>query len=173
MLHHCSVCSAHALPSSTRAAAACSSTIDTADPGGIHETLVEHATLVNLARRQRPSALFSESRPGSSRTGSVKYTLDDHRDQHIDHFDDEFARTVLGRVRELALEHDLKRLILCAGPQMLGHLRAVAKAILPTDLAITEVPRELTKLTPSELRAQLAEHDALPKVPPRPSFVSQ
>jgi protein required for attachment to host cells len=143
-----------------------------ADPEGIHEQMVEHDTLVNLARRERPSDLFS-SPPGTGRVGNTMFSMGDRREHHLEHFDADFARTVLARVRELATEHGIRQLILCAGPQMLGHLRAVAFNTLRGDLSVTEVPRELTKLTPGELRTQLAAHHALPEVPPRPTLASR
>ena len=49
------------------------------DAGELHETLTETTDLVNPARRLRPSELFSESRPGVSRSRDLQYGIDDHR----------------------------------------------------------------------------------------------
>src|SRR5512143_3490170 len=62
---------------------------------GLKEELIEERDLVNPARRQRPSELFSESRPGSSRTGGLQYAFDDHREAHVEALDAEFSRLVI------------------------------------------------------------------------------
>jgi hypothetical protein len=47
------------------------------------EELVERTDFVNPQRRRRPSELFSDTRPGSSRTGQLQYAVDDRRDHHV------------------------------------------------------------------------------------------
>ena len=54
------------------------------DVDGVHEQLSEQRDLVNPVRRLRTSELFSDTGQGSTRTGGIHYTLDDHRDAYID-----------------------------------------------------------------------------------------
>jgi protein required for attachment to host cells len=129
---------------------------------GVSEELKEQRDLVNPARRLRPSELFSDSRPGSSRTGGLQYGLDDHRDAHVDELDAEFARAVTGELDELLRSSGAKRLVICASPNMLGELRKASAKSTRAPLTIDEIPRDLVKLTPPQLREQLASYGFLP-----------
>jgi protein required for attachment to host cells len=79
--------------------------------------------------------------------------------------DAEFARRIVAEVTGLVQSVHADRLIVCASPHMLGELRSAGD--LPTDLAIEEMPRDLVKLTPPQLRDQLAEYNVLPPRPRR------
>ncbi|MGE5184735.1 MAG: host attachment protein [Acidobacteriota bacterium] len=137
----------------------------TADVSGVHEELIEQADLVNPARRRRPSELFSDSRPGSSRTGTRGFAFDDHRDAHVDKLDDEFAAATVTEIRRILREAKAHRLIVCASPRMLGALRVAE--LRHDGVAIDELPRDLVKLTISQLRDALASYGLLPPPPPR------
>lgn len=134
------------------------------DTEGLREKLVEVRDLVNPARRLRPSELFSESRPGVSRAGDLQYGLDDHRDEHIEEMDVAFARDVTIALSELLASCGAKRLIVCASPRMLGHLRAARGTL---GMPIDELPRDFVKLTPTEIRNQLVNHGLLQGRPRR------
>ena len=128
---------------------------------GLNELLVEERDLINPARRRRPSELFSDSRPGSSRSGSLQYAFDDHREKHIDALDAEFSRSVISEVVALLRAAHANRVILCASPHMLGELREAGRN-LPRNIAIAELARDLVKLTPPQLREHLGSQGLLP-----------
>lgn len=134
-----------------------------AEGSAVRDQLVERTDLVNPQRRKRPSEVFSDTRPGSSRTGNLQYAFDDHRDHHISQVDDKFARTAMAALRELIDEAPTQRVVICASPRMLGRLRAAVPGLLPGDIARDEVPRDLVKLSPTEMRAELASRDLLPR----------
>jgi protein required for attachment to host cells len=127
------------------------------------DELIERTDLVNPQRRRRPSDLFSATRPGSSRTGHLQFAFDDHRDHHISQIDDKFARMAMAALRELIDEHPPQRVVICASPRMLGRLRAAAPGLLPDDIALDELPRDLVKLAPGDVRAELAARGLLPR----------
>jgi protein required for attachment to host cells len=127
------------------------------------EDLVERTDLVNPQRRRRPSEVFSDTRPGSNRTGHLQYAFDDHRDHHISQIDDKFARMAMAALRELIDEHPTQRVVICASPRMLGRLRAAAPGLLPEDVVLDELPRDLVKLSPGDVRAELASRELLPR----------
>jgi protein required for attachment to host cells len=141
----------------------------TADAEGVKEHLIEERDLVNPARRLRPSQLFSESRPATARTGNLQYTVDDHRDAHIEELDAVFSRAIVGELLELMRSANPKRVILCASPNMLGELRAAGRELPRTGVEIDELARDLVKLTPPQLRAHLESYGLLPPAPPRPT----
>jgi protein required for attachment to host cells len=140
------------------------------DAEGPHEALTEQRDLVNPSRRLRASELFSESRPPSSRTGGLQYTLDDHRDHHIEEIDAAFSRMIVSEIAALLRSGDTQRLIVCASPNMLGQLRAEYGELRRDKLELEELPRDLVKLTPAQLRDQLASYGMLPEPPPRPGL---
>jgi protein required for attachment to host cells len=127
------------------------------------DELIERTDLVNPQRRRRPSDLFSDTRPGSSRTGHLQFAFDDHRDHHVSQIDDKFARMAMAAVRELIDEHPPQRVVVCASPRMLGRLRAAAPGLLPDDIALDELARDLVKLAPGDVRAELAARELLPR----------
>lgn len=141
----------------------------TAEATGLQEQLTEERDLVNPARRLRPSALFTEAGPGVSRSGSLQYGFDDHRDEHVDEMDAAFSRLVTEELASLLRASPANRVILCASPKMLGELRGVGRA-LRREVPFDEVPRDLVKLTPPQLRDQLASYGLLPNPPRRPGL---
>jgi protein required for attachment to host cells len=134
---------------------------------GLKEDLAEQHDLVNPARRLRPGQLFSEPRPGLGRTGNLQYAIDDHRDAHIDAMDAEFSRAIITSLTGLLRGTQATRVIVCASPNMLGQLRDAGLASMRETLEVDEVPRDLVKLTPPQLRDQLASYGLLPAKPPR------
>lgn len=132
------------------------------DPSGVHEEFAERRDLVNLGRRKRPSEKFSDSRPGSTRTGGLQYTFDDHRDANVEAHDAGFARTIVKELGELIKAEGAQRLIVCASPRMLGEVREVRDELHNDTLVIDEVPRDLVRLTPAQLRERLTEYGLLP-----------
>jgi protein required for attachment to host cells len=132
------------------------------DGADTREELVERTDFVNPQRRRRSSEVFSDTRPGSSRTGNLQYAFDDHRDHHISQLDDKFARMTMAGLRELIDEHPTQRVVICASPRMLGRLRAAAPGLIPDDVSLDELPRDLVKLCPGEVRTELASRGLLP-----------
>lgn len=176
-MHACSPNAGHALAAPLGMQRTCIAVVDASrarlftyersnEAEGVNEHLVEERDLINPARRQRPSELFSDTRPGSSRTGGLQYGLDDHRDEHIGALDAEFSRSVVSELVALLRQAHAHRLILCASPHMLGELREAGRK-LPRDIAIDELARDLVKLTPAQLREHLESQGLLPAQPPR------
>lgn len=137
------------------------------DTSGLSETLDEQRDLVNPARRLRAGELFTESRPSLARSGNVQYGFDDHRDEHIEQMDTVFSKLVADELMALVRASNADRVIVCASPNMLGALRGTQLAQLK---ALDEIPRNLVKLTPTQLREQLASYGVLPARPERPIF---
>jgi protein required for attachment to host cells len=133
---------------------------------GLREQMSERHDLVNPARRLRPSELFSDD-SGVARSGPLQYGFDDHRDDHVEQIDAQFAATVIAELESLLDATRAPRLIVCASPKMLGALRTAGAGLRRRDLQIDELPRDLVQLGAVEIRERLAAHDLLP---PRPRF---
>lgn len=130
---------------------------------GLHEEISEKRDLVNPGRRLRATDMFADTRPGLGRSGELQYGLDDHRESHVDGLDVEFSKQITKELVELLREVAAQRLIICAGPRMLGHVRdAMPRLDIPCD----EVPRDFAKLTPTEIRSHLVTYGLLQQPPP-------
>lgn len=115
-----------------------------------HE-LREVVDLVNPARRQRPSELFSDG-----------HAFDDHRDAHIENYDVQFARDVVIAIDRVARDGAFEHVILVASPKMLGELRKVDDVLHREGMVMDEIPRDLAKLTSPQLHDHLAQLKLLP-----------
>jgi len=140
--------------------------VRTSDPEGVRDQLTEVSDLADPARRLRPSELFSDSGALGRNTGGHGSSFDDHREEHMARLDTDFVRSVAPEIERLAAGAD--RLIICASPRMLGRLRELMKEL--PGLRIDELPRNLVKLTPPQIRDQLASYELLPPAPPRPTL---
>lgn len=134
---------------------------------GLREEMIEQRDLVNPARRGRLANQLEDARPGMGRCGGLQYGLDDRGESIIQHMDAEFSRTIVGELADMMMSARAERLILCASPRMLGQLREVGADLRRGIPIIDEVPRDLVKLTPTQLRDQLASYGLLPAAPAR------
>lgn len=133
-----------------------------AEAAGIEEQLVEAADLINPARRLTQGEQLSDSRPGSSRVGTRGFAYDDHREARTEEIDRGFAKLIAQELQRLTVSPQVQRLIVCASPHMLGELRQAAHTFERSGLEITEVARDLVKLTPPQLRVRLGDYGLLP-----------
>lgn len=83
--------------------------------------------------------------------------------------DAEFSRAVVGELADMLRSTRAERLIVCASPHMLGELRDAGGELKRTVPLIDEIPHDLVKLTPAQLRDQLASYGLLPARAARPS----
>ena len=133
----------------------------TYEPEGPSERLHEECDLVDPARQQTSSELFSD-RAGSNHSGARGHSVDDHRQEHKDKLDERFAREIIDRLSGLASSKGPRDLIMIASPRMLGELRQHWGELSKTGVAIDELDRDLTKFTTHELRGRLGELGLLP-----------
>src|SRR5439155_20785903 len=112
----------------------------------------------------------SGPRAASGSVGHLSSALDEVRDSHVTQLDETFARTVMATLRELIDEQPIQRVIVCASPRMLRKLRASAPGLLPDAMSFDEVPRDLVRLSPAEVRAELSSRGLLP---PRTASTAQ
>ena len=133
----------------------------TSDSGNIREELVEQTDLVNPARHQKDTDLFSDE-SGKSRSGSLGFGFDDHRAAHVDELDHAFARMISTELHKLADDPQVSHLIVCATPRMLGNVRQAAGSMEREGLKVDEVARNLVQLTPPQIREHLSSYGLLP-----------
>ncbi|HEU4615737.1 MAG TPA: host attachment protein [Kofleriaceae bacterium] len=111
----------------------------TAHHGGVDEQIVEQADLFNPARRG------PQVRPPD-----------------VSHHDQAFAAAVAAQLGSLASDWQVDRVVLCASPRMLGILRGLTASLHRPGRVIDELPRDLVRMSASELRTYLAAYGLLP-----------
>ena len=130
--------------------------------------LREIRDLVNPGRRLRASEMFSETRPSLGHPGRPGLsrepgsTRDDHRDDHIDMMDMKFAKEIVAEIDRILKAGHYGHLIVVASPRMLGELRKANGVLKRNNLVVDEIPRDLAKLTSSQLHDHLASMELLP-----------
>jgi protein required for attachment to host cells len=117
--------------------------------------LEEIATLINPAHRLKDGDTFTESRPGlrKAHAGGPGHGVDDRRDAHAAEVERRFSNLVLEQLASLMRDHDAKRVILAAGPRMLGFLRDTRTPLPRAEIG--ELPKHLTELSHHELCLRL------------------
>jgi len=129
---------------------------------GPNQEFCERMTLVDPARRRRASELFSDTRPGLDRAPSGRgFALDDHRDAARNRMDRDFATSIANAIELVTRAHGCTKLILAAGPRMLGILRTL-EPLGGRDIERQEIDRDLVRLSGSQLHDHLAERGLLP-----------
>lgn len=135
--------------------------------------LNEVADLANPEAQQKDTELFSgNTGRNSSSNGHGGSGYDDHRerqrDQHNERFAKQIAETIEGHVRD----RKPPRMVLAAGPQMLGILRRALNPAKLRDLELTELSEDLSGQSLSQIHKVLAQRQILPAPhPPREGFV--
>lgn len=123
----------------------------TTDSDGVHEELVECNDIVNPLRQETES----------SHSRGQLFGYDDNSDAHVDELDRVFVQDIVAELDLLVSDPQVQRLIICASRRMLGGLR---KSGTPhrEGLRVDELPRNLTQLTPPEIRDHLSSYGLLP-----------
>lgn len=123
--------------------------------------LLEVATLTAPTHAARDSAVYTDGLTGRNRApGSTGHDYDEHRDAHDDEVERRFAREIVEVMKEQAAQRN----IVCAEKRMLGFLRdALSGHQAPT---VTEVSKDLVRLGPRDLQAQLADEGLVPRRKP-------
>jgi protein required for attachment to host cells len=117
--------------------------------------LEEIKTLINPAHRIKDGDVYTESRPGLRKAyaGGPGHGVDDRRDAHAAEVERRFSNLVLEELAGLMRDHDARRVILAAGPRMLGFLRDTRTPLPRAEIG--ELPKHLTELSHHELCLRL------------------
>lgn len=139
---------------------------DTVAEGG--PNLKEHEDLLNPEQEASGGELWSEVKSGRNRVpmGGQAHGYDDHRDVHLDEYRRRFARSVAREATRLARENHSKNIVLAAQSKMLGLVRNELDQALPPGVAVRDIAKDISKLSPQEVHKYLAREHL---VPPRRS----
>jgi len=124
--------------------------------------LLERETLVDPEGQMSGDQLSTDTRSGTNHAGSgASFEYDEHRDRHRDEVELRFAKRVAVAAADFARSRNAGEFILAAAPRMLGLLRRVLPPLLPKEVALVELARDLSWHSPEHIRRALLQHDLL------------
>jgi len=134
--------------------------------------LVEKKNLINPNFDIRGKDLWSDAKTGRGRAagGGPVHGYDDHRNRHEDEFERRFARQIAEEAASFVQARRDEQLVVAAQKRMLGVLRPELKRCLKEQVQLRELPKDVTKLNPTELHMQLADHNLLPRRGQSPKY---
>jgi protein required for attachment to host cells len=126
--------------------------------------LVEQEDLANPEHKLAGRDKYSTTRTGSNVNPQKGTThgYDDHRDREEREHERRFAQDITGRTLALAQQQQARHLVLVAEKRMLGLLREALVLPAHSEIELHELAKDLTRLTPTEVQAHLAEAGLVP-----------
>lgn len=125
--------------------------------------LVEHEALVNPNATLKDSEKYSDSKLFRAPSTGATAAMHGHDDSHARHDAEDnrrFARRIADEVVKLVDQQNASSLVLAAEGKMLGMLRQAMPQT--TKFAVTELNKDLSKLSAHDLHAYLANENIVP-----------
>ena len=133
--------------------------------------LIEREGLSNQSKELSGKELWANTKTGRNRgSGGQGHGYDDHRANHLGEFERNFAKETVHELLQLIQKYEAQELVLVAEPQILGMIRDVLNNLLPKNIQLHELAKDLCKLKPLEIHEYLATKNLLP---PRKVVVNQ
>lgn len=125
--------------------------------------LLERKEVLNPNKELPGKELWANVKTGRNKGAAGQaHAYDDHRQNHLDEFERRFAQMIANEIIHLTQAEQTNRLIVVAEPQILGCLREALAPLLPRNLQIQELAKDLCKLKPLEIQEHLAQKNLLP-----------
>jgi protein required for attachment to host cells len=126
-------------------------------------SLMEHEALLSANSELQGQDLWTSSKTGRNRgVAGQAHSYDDHRDNHLIEFERRFTQSITNKIVNLLQTHQIQQLLMIAEPQILGLMREAITPVLPKNIKIHELAKELCQLKPHELHEYLASKQLLP-----------
>lgn len=122
----------------------------------------DREALINTELELSGRALWSDTKTGRNAANGMAHGYDDHRDQHTEEFKRRFAKQVADEAVQLAQLKGAKKLIVTAEKQMLGYLRNSLHISPKASFEVTELAKDLSRLSPQDLQEHLASEGLVP-----------
>ena len=135
---------------------------DITDTGGLD--LVERDALVNPEQEMRGNEVYENTKSGRNRvSGGPAHGYDDHRSASEVEQERRFARQIADRIGGFSEGGANPRIVLVAAPRMLGLLRPALQGSAASKLRVDTLDKDLSRLSPKELKSHLATAGLIPK----------
>ncbi|MBF2062901.1 MAG: host attachment protein [Calothrix sp. C42_A2020_038] len=124
--------------------------------------LVEHKSLVNPMQKLEGKQLWATIKTGRNQgSRGQSHTYDDHRQNHIDEYERRFAQMIASEITNFTQVQNIQTLKLVAETQILGILRSETIPLLPKNIRIQELAKDLCKLKPKEIHEHLVNNNLI------------
>lgn len=140
----------------------------TLEPANVPEyesgpNLIERDTLSSTAKEMSGQELWSSAKTGRNRgVAGQSHSYDDHRQNHLIEFERRFAVAIAQKIINLLQVYQSHQLLLVAEPQILGLMREALMPILPKNIKLSELAKDISHFKPNELHEYLASKELLP-----------
>lgn len=125
--------------------------------------LVEYKSLFNPAKELQGKELWATVKTGRNQgQGSQVHAYDDGRQEHVNEYERRFVQMIANEIVNFNKNKRIQRLLLVAEPHILGVVREVIAPLVPKNLQIQELAKDLCKLKPKEIYEYLAQKNLLP-----------
>ena len=125
--------------------------------------LIERKDISNPTKELAGKELWSNVKTGRNKgSGGQAHAYDDRRQNHVDEFERRFAVAIATEIVNLTQAEQTQRLLLVAEPQILGCVREALAPVLPKNVQLQELAKDLCKLKPKEIHEHLAHKNLLP-----------
>ena len=122
----------------------------------------DREALINTELELSGRDLWSDNKTGRNAANGMAHGYDDHRDQHTEEFKRRFAKQVADEAVQHAQLKGAKKLIVTAEKQMLGYLRNALHVSPKAGFEVTELAKDLSRLSPQDLQEHLASEGLVP-----------
>ena len=122
----------------------------------------DREALINTELELSGRALWTDNKTGRNAANGMAHGYDDHRDQHTEEFKRRFAKQVADEAVQHAQLKGAKKLIVTAEKQMLGYLRNALHVSPKASFEVTELAKDLSRLSPQDLQEHLASEGLVP-----------
>jgi protein required for attachment to host cells len=138
-------------------------TLERSADDGSRTRLFERADWIHPEHKMKEHDLFPEPKSDASAraVGGRVYTMDDHRGEHERELDRRFVADVVADVERLIRLSSGRRLIVAAGPRMLGVLRPALSELEARGVEITSIAKDLTAMAPTVIQEHLEREGLL------------
>jgi protein required for attachment to host cells len=125
--------------------------------------LIEHEALLSSNNELQGQELWTSTKTGRNRgVAGQAHSYDDRRDSHLIESERRFTQSITAKIVNLIQAHQIQQVLIISEPRILGLMREGLTPILPRNIKINELAKELCHLKPNELHEYLANKKLLP-----------
>ncbi|MDJ0620957.1 MAG: host attachment protein [Calothrix sp. MO_192.B10] len=125
--------------------------------------LIEQKSILNPIQELQGKELWANVKTGRNQgLGSKAHAYDDRRESHVVEFERRFAQMIAHEILNLTQSWHIQQVLLVAEPQILGVVRQEVIPVLPKNLQIQDLAKDLCNHRPLEIHEHLANHNLLP-----------
>ncbi|MDZ8054155.1 MAG: host attachment protein [Aulosira sp. ZfuVER01] len=125
--------------------------------------LIEHEALLSSNNELQGQELWTSTKTGRNRgVAGQAHSYDDGRDSHLIESERRFTQSITTKIVNLIQTHQIQQVVIISEPRILGLIREGLMPVLPRNIKIHEIAKELCHLKAHELHEYLASKKLLP-----------